>query len=259
VIDISGSQPQQGGFLIVRYVNGPDWVESATAYFNSAGYGMTYENGRWLAMIGLPTWFTTGYYPIEVWTGETLLAAGAVDVYDGGFTYEDITLPPSSTDLLTDQARINEERALVESIEAGFTPEVYWSGAWILPAEGTYSSNFGDHRSINGGPYYPHTGQDIANYEGTPVYASAPGVVAMSQELYLYGNSVIIDHGVGVFSSYNHLQSAVVTVGQWVEQGQLIGYMGQTGFVSGPHVHWEAIIRNVQVDPRLFTDPDSVP
>jgi murein DD-endopeptidase MepM/ murein hydrolase activator NlpD len=228
-------------------------VDTATAYFTGAGYNMTYTNGRWYSFIGLPTWFTVGSYPVEVWSGEALLAAGNLYVDLGGFTFTDIELPPSSVDLLTDQARIDAEAALVESIEAGFTPEKYWSGPWVRPAEGVDSSNFGDSRSVNGGPYFPHTGQDIANEEGTPIYASAAGVVAMAQELYLYGNSVIIDHGVGVFSSYNHMQSSVVTPGQYVEQGQLIGYMGQTGFVSGPHVHWEAIIRNVRVDPRLFT------
>lgn len=251
-IDISGSQPKQGGFLLVRLAAVPGYT-GATAYFTGAGYNMTFTGDRWYAFIGLPTWFTIGGYPIEVWSGDTLLASGYLDVGDGGFTYEDITLPPSSVDLLTDQARIDEERALVESIESAFTPEKYWSGTWILPAEGNFSSNFGDMRSVNGGAYYPHTGQDIANDEGTPIYAAASGVVAMAQELYLYGNSVIIDHGVGVFSSYNHMQQSIVTPGQYVQQGELIGYMGQTGFVSGPHVHWEAIIRNVRVDPKLFT------
>lgn len=251
-IDVTGSQPKQGGFLLVRLRGMPGAV-NPTTYFTGAGYNMTQQGDDWYTFIGLPTWFTIGGYPLEVWSGDTILASGFLDVGEGGFVFDDITLPPSSVDLLTDQTRVNQEAALVESIESVFTPERYWSGAWTLPAEGTYTSNFGDSRSINGGPYSPHTGQDIANDEGTPLYAAAAGVVAMAQELYLYGNSVIIDHGVGVFSSYNHMQSSVVSPGQYVQQGELIGYIGQTGFVSGPHVHWEAIIRNVRVDPKLFT------
>ena len=99
-----------------------------------------------------------------------------------------------------------------------FTPERYWAGPWIVPTVGNVTSNFGEHRSINGGAYFPHTGHDMANLSGTPVYASASGVVAMAEPLYLYGNSIIIDHGAGVFSSYNHLSEGVVTLGQFVNQ-----------------------------------------
>ena len=240
--------------MLVRLVAPPAGLTDATAYFTGAGYGMLPEGDRWYTYIGLPTWFTVGGYPLEVWSGEILVAAGELTVSEGGFLFEQITLPPSSVDLLTDAARIEQERLLVESIESAVTPERYWSGAWVLPAVGNYTSDFGEQRSINGGAYFPHSGQDIANLEGTPVFASASGLVAMAQQLYLYGFSVIIDHGVGVFSSYNHLQNYAVVPGQFVQQGEFIGYMGQTGFVSGPHVHWEAIIRNVRVDPRHFLE-----
>jgi murein DD-endopeptidase MepM/ murein hydrolase activator NlpD len=77
--------------------------------------------------------------------------------------------------------------------------------------------------------------------------------VALAEQLFLYGNSVIIDHGAGVFSGYNHMQSIVVAPGESVALGQPIGYMGQTGLVTGPHVHWEAVVHGVRVDPLLWT------
>jgi murein DD-endopeptidase MepM/ murein hydrolase activator NlpD len=188
-----------------------------------------------------------------VWDGGSLVASGTVSVGDGGFTYESFEVPPAASDLLIDQPRIDAERNQVAAIESVYTPTKYWAGPWIVPTQAEESSQFGAMRSENGGPYISHTGVDLANNEGTPVYASATGVVAFASALYLYGNSVIIDHGVGVFSDYSHMQSIVVTAGQTVQQGDLIGYMGQTGFATGPHTHWEAIVHGVRVDPRLFT------
>ena len=77
--------------------------------------------------------------------------------------------------------------------------------------------------------------------------------MALNEALLLYGNTVIIDHGVGVFSLYAHMDSSVVTAGQSVRKGELIGYMGQTGYVTGPHLHWEAIVHGTRVNARLFT------
>lgn len=253
-IDLSGSQAKQGGFLIVRLVNTPA-LSSATAYIAATGYNMTYSNasGDWYTYIGLDVFFPLGDYPLEVWDGNSLVAATTASIGDGGFTYEDITAPPAVGDLLLDQPRIDAERDQVAAIEAVVTAEKYWSGPWIVPTVGETTSNFGAMRSTNGGPYFPHTGVDLANNAGTPVYASADGVVAFAAPLYLYGNGIIIDHGVGVFSAYNHLQQSLVTAGQFVHEGDLIGYMGETGFATGPHLHWEAIVHGVRVDARLFT------
>jgi len=253
-IDLSGSQPKQGGFLIVRLVNTPG-VSAPAAYLNATGYNMSYSqtSGDWYTYIGLDIYFGIGDYPIEVWDGGTLVSAGTLHVNDGGFTYEDITAPPAVGDLLLDQPRIDAEREQVAAIEAVVTPEKYWSGPWIVPTVGETTSNFGAMRSTNGGPYYPHSGVDLANSAGTPIYAAADGTVAFASALYLYGNSVILDHGVGVFSDYSHMQSFVVSAGQFVHQGDLIGYMGETGFATGPHLHWEAIVHGVRIDARLFT------
>ncbi len=237
----------------MRLTNAPN-VNRATVYINSTGYDMSYEAGDddWYAYIGLATDAALGDHPIEVWDGDTLLASSSVRVVDGAFDYVSFDLPPSSNDLLLDQAAIDSEREAMASVESVVTPTRYWSGPWIIPTTGTTASNFGEMRSENGGAYFPHTGVDIANGEGTPVYAAADGVVALAQPGYLYGNIVIIDHGVGVFSAYAHLQQSVVTAGQTVHQGDLIGYMGATGFVTGPHLHWEAIVHGVRVDARLF-------
>jgi murein DD-endopeptidase MepM/ murein hydrolase activator NlpD len=211
------------------------------------------EGDRWFAVIGLPTWVPVGGYPLEIAGPSGTLASESVTISEGGFQFESIDLPPEAGNLLLDSARIEEERIRVEQIVSAFTPERYWSGAWLVPAQGVVSNPFGLQRSINGGPYFPHSGTDIAADLGTPVFAAASGVVALAEQLFLYGNSVIIDHGAGVFSGYGHLDRLAVAVGQWVNQGDLIGYMGTTGLSSGPHVHWEAIVHGVRVDPMLWT------
>jgi murein DD-endopeptidase MepM/ murein hydrolase activator NlpD len=253
-IDLSGSQAKQGGFLIVRLVNTPG-LSAAAAYINGTGYYMSYSEASadWYAYIGLDVFLPLGDYALEVWDGNAFVSSTTASIGDGGFTYESFDVPPAVGELLLDQPRIDAEREQVAAIEAGVTPQKYWSGPWIVPTVGETTSNFGAMRSTNGGPYYPHTGVDLANSEGTPIYAAADGMVAFASELYLYGNSIIIDHGVGVFSSYNHMQSFIVTAGQLVSQGDLIGYMGTTGFSTGAHLHWEAIVHGVRIDARLFT------
>lgn len=249
---MSGSAAQQGGFLIVRLAHGPSDLAWANAFFNGAPYAMLPASDVWYAYIGLGQYLPPGDYALEITSEAGTIAAGSVTIGEGGFRYADITLPPSSIDLLSDQAAIDAERATLEATYAVFTPEKLWSGPWILPAEGFISNEFGLQRSINGGPYSGHSGTDIANDEGTPLYAAASGRVALAQGLYLFGNMVIIDHGAGVFSSYNHMSSIAVSAGQAVAQGDYLGAMGETGFVSGPHVHWEAIIHGFKVDPMLF-------
>ena len=237
----------------MRLLNPPADLTSATAYFGGAGYSMFDAGDRWHRVIGLETYTPVGDYPIEVDGPAGVVAAGTLTVFDGGFQYESIDLPPSSTDLLQDQAAVDAERATLNAIYAGFTPAKMWSGAWSWPAVGTISNAFGLQRSINGGAYYPHTGTDIANEKGTPLVAAASGTVVLARAMYLYGNAVVIDHGLGVYTSYNHMDSIAVAEGQGVSQGDYLGAMGETGFVNGPHVHWEAIISGVRTDATLWT------
>lgn len=237
----------------MRLYNAPSGLPWANAFFNGEPYPMLSSGGVWYAYIGLGQYLSVGGYPLEITSEAGTIASGSVTISEGGFVFEDITLPPSSIDLLQDQAAIDAERATLAQVYEQFTPDRLWSGPWIVPAQGNISDPFGTQRSINGGPYGGHSGVDIANETGTPIHASAGGIVALAQEMYLYGNVVIIDHGAGIFSSYNHMDSIAITAGQQVAQGDYLGGMGETGFVSGPHVHWEAIIHGLRVDAMLFT------
>ena len=122
----------------------------------------------------------------------------------------------------------------------------------IMPTSGIESSEFGVRRFINGNPRNRHTGLDIAAPEGTNVYAPLDGLVLFSEEFFYRGNIVYIDHGNGLISSFSHLQESLVKKNKKVKTGDLIGKVGKTGRVTGPHLHWEVSILGTTVDPKLF-------
>ncbi len=126
-----------------------------------------------------------------------------------------------------------------------------------LPARGPLSSHFGLKRYFNGQPRAPHSGLDIAAPEGTSIHAPAPGTVIETGEYFFNGNTVFIDHGAGVVTMYNHLKTIAVKPGMQLNTGDLLGQVGRTGRVTGPHLHWSVSLNNSRVDPMLFLTPEA--
>ena len=244
---------KQGGFLLVRLEHAPPGTQKATASLDGESYPMVPDGDGWLAVIGLATDFPVGDYTLEVRAGGTDIGSAPLSVAEGGYERLALTMPQESIDLLSDAAAIEEERRVVAETYATFTPERLWSGGWLLPVQGAISNGFGVQRSVNGGPFGTHGGADIVADGGTPVVAAASGRVALAQPLYLLGSSVIIDHGAGLLTGYHHMSSIAASAGQEIAKGDLVGYVGATGFVSGDHLHWEARIHGVKVDPLLLT------
>lgn len=152
--------------------------------------------------------------------------------------------------------RIAQERELVRATLRLVTRVPLWHGAFIRPAEGRTTSPYGQRRLFNRELTSRHTGLDIDGDTGDPVYASNSGRVKLSRDLFYSGNSVYIDHGLGFYTAYFHLSQSEVTEGQWVERGELIGRIGATGRVTGPHLHWGVYLQGVPVDPLSLLDPD---
>jgi murein DD-endopeptidase MepM/ murein hydrolase activator NlpD len=126
----------------------------------------------------------------------------------------------------------------------------YWDESFTRPVPGCVNSPFGLERYHNGKPAgRHHLGVDMRGVLGTPVKAPAPGVVRLARKLQLQGGTVGIDHGQGAVTSYYHLSRLAVREGQIVKRGQIIAYVGATGFATGPHLHWNFIVNGVQVDP----------
>jgi murein DD-endopeptidase MepM/ murein hydrolase activator NlpD len=145
--------------------------------------------------------------------------------------------------------RIKAETALLAKVFAVLTLERLWTGPFIKPVDGPSTGRYGELSVFNGEPRSRHRGTDFRASTGTPVRAPARGRVALSEDLYFSGGSVIIDHGHGLFSQLAHLSRRDVEEGAMVEAGQVVGLAGATGRVTGPHLHWSARLGTASIDP----------
>ena len=147
------------------------------------------------------------------------------------------------------QERIKNDREKVRQALASITAGRQWTLPLARPVPGAVSSQFGLQRVFNGKPRGLHRGLDLRGAEGTPVQACADGQAVLCDNLYFAGNSVYLSHGEGVFTAYIHLSEIVVTPGQQVRRGQVIGRVGATGRVTGPHLHLSLFVQGHTVDP----------
>lgn len=149
--------------------------------------------------------------------------------------------------------RANEERDQLRHIFDQVTPQKLWTGRFRVPLDGvTTGGNFGKRRILNGQPGSPHGGVDFPATTGTPVHAAQGGHVVLAKELFFSGNTVVVDHGLGIYTFYGHLSAVDVQAGEAVDPGQVLGKVGATGRVTGPHLHWGLTVERARVNPLLL-------
>lgn len=166
------------------------------------------------------------------------------------FPTQRITMDTSTAGTMSKKGALRAEKELVQSAMRGSYGGPLWQGSWIVPTSGRSTSSYGRKRYVNGKWWGQHNGADIKASAGAPVVATNAGRVVLSQYLpTLRGNCIVVDHGCNVFSIYMHLSQRLANVGEAVAKGQLIGRVGATGFVTGPHLHWEVRIGWEPVDP----------
>ena len=149
-------------------------------------------------------------------------------------------------------ARIKQDNINVANARSGNTDLDALFTRFEWPVKGVISGVYGSQRILNGVPKWPHYGLDIANETGTPVYAPVDGVVTMADDLYYSGNTLILDHGMRVFSTFLHMDTITVEVGETVKQGEQIGTIGSTGRSTGPHLDWRINLGNTRLDPQTI-------
>ncbi len=232
---------------------------SAVAFSDNVHYPLVAHGGDFWGVIAAAGDAVVGVHDITVQLlddNDNVMSemATQMTVDDIGYPVENIDLPPAVNNSL-DPALIQQEEDARAATFSQFTAQKLWLGQFIWPIQPVVvTSPYGIRRSYNGGPVSSfHGGIDLAADEGAPVVAANSGRVAWVGTRPDYGNTVLIDHGDGVFSGYSHLSAIAVQAGQMVNIGDLVGNVGSTGLATGPHLHWEIDVCGVPVDPTPWT------
>ena len=258
------------------FVAAPDSVPEGTAFMVtvSAPAGSPPLEAAWLGHKLHPAWAVAG----EGLEARLLLGLGMREKLEGdehelelrcgdeivlrsirraprSYPEQHLDVPRKYTELSEENlARHERERAAVREALDRVSPGEAWSLPLTRPVPGEVSSDFGLRRFFNGEPKQPHGGVDLRGAEGTPVRACADGVVTLAGDHFFAGGSVYLDHGQGLVSMAFHLSEILVKEGQRVRRGQIIGRIGETGRVTGPHLHWGVSLQGQLVDPLLLLD-----
>ncbi|HEX2710939.1 MAG TPA: M23 family metallopeptidase [Candidatus Acidoferrales bacterium] len=256
-LQLSSSESSQGSLLLVEVHSASslaelkaEWVGHTLSFWRDANR----ESVR-RALLGVDLQRPAGEYPVtlaaQLESGEPATCRALISVKAGRFATEKLRVgrkfvKPSPKDL----ERAEQERQRLGEIFARVTPERLWQGGFRLPVEGARATgNFGRRRVLNGQAGAPHSGEDFPAATGTPVHAAQSGRVVLAEELFFSGNTVVLDHGLGLFTFYGHLESIAVASGEAVETGTILGRVGATGRVTGPHLHWAVRLGEARVSP----------
>lgn len=192
---------------------------------------------------------------IAEWTenGEPLKSVATIEIKRGKFRVNKLTVDPSLTQPSDEEkVRIEQDKKDIEAALSAPAAEALWDKDFAMPTTGGVTSLFGNQRTYNGEVKSIHFGVDLRANEKTPIYAANAGKVVVARGFFMAGNMVMIDHGLGVFSSYAHLSAIDVAPGAMVKKGDKLGMAGATGRVTGPHLHWATRVNGVSVDPMQF-------
>ncbi len=240
-----------GGVVVIPL---PD-KEKPEVRYNNKPVLVANQNQQWHAVIGIPLSAKAGKQKITVTGDNGNKATHTFNISDKEYETQHLTITNKRkvNPYADDMPRINREKQQSnEALAQWSTQLLAQSLQFISPVEGRYSSSFGLRRYFNEQPRKPHSGLDIAAPTGTPIKAPADGKVILTGDMFFNGNSVFLDHGQGLITMYMHMNSIEVKEGQTVKQGELIGTVGETGRVTGPHLHWGISLNNARVNPLLF-------
>ncbi len=248
--DLPRSESVPGG---VRLISLPGSSDAApVASFQQHRVMVIRRQDQWLAVVGIPLDAPPSEAVLEVQSG----AAKHFPIGPKTYTVQRLTVAPGQVDLAPqDASRAAQERTRILSAIATFTPTAPASLGLLQPVPGVRSSSFGLRRVFNGEARNPHTGMDIAAAIGTPIRAAADGTVVDTGDYFFNGNTVIVDHGEGLLTVYCHLSVIGVHQGDVLRRGEVIGQVGKTGRVTGPHLHFAVVLNQAFVDPALFLPP----
>lgn len=222
---------------------------SATVFGKEIAFDFDRQRRVWSALVGIDLDTKPGTYRLRVETSDAGRVNRSLRVLPKSFPVRRLRVPENfvnpPAEALEQIARDNKK---VAEAFARRTPK-RWLGIFVLPVDGKPTSNFGTRSYYNGRRRSPHNGVDFVSEAGTPVRASNHGVVVLADSLYFTGNTVIVDYGARIFSLFAHLSEFRIASGDTVAPETIIGLVGATGRVTGPHLHWSVRLDGARVDP----------
>jgi len=252
------ARAQQPGELILVTVefDQPSSV-TGTVFNTELRFFPTGKPTVWQALVGLDVELEPGEYPLDVKVrterGAEVCETRMLRISTRVFATRYLTLPEKYVNPPAGlQERIRRETEEVKAIFSTVSPERLWNGPFRRPLPGAVISAFGKRSVLNGQPRSVHSGVDLRALTGTPLKAPASGRVVLTKDLYFAGGSIIVDHGLGLYSHFAHLSGFKVKEGQFVERGEIIGFTGRSGRVQGPHLHWSVRLFNSRIDPMAL-------
>jgi murein DD-endopeptidase MepM/ murein hydrolase activator NlpD len=239
----------------IAFIEIPGGELAPTALIDTRRAAVIRHDNRWLAIVGIPLSTKPGPHKIKVST-----PSGTVDVpfqiTDKSYRTQSLTIKndrqvnPKSEDLKRIESEQERSNVALSKFSTGGAPVF----ALASPVDGQRSDSYGSRRIFNGQPRNPHSGMDIAAAKGTPIHSPAAGTVVEAGTFFFNGNTLFIDHGYGLVTMYCHLSEINVKVGDRLAAGDVVGTVGATGRVTGPHLHFGVALNRAMVDPALFLE-----
>lgn len=250
--------PAPGDFLIIEAGPAINHREAEISFdFPGIAAPLYHLGGTIYTLIAISYEALPGSYEILVKQKDSgdIIVEKALEIPEKEFRLSRFSMPASRTEGWT-AARLAEDREKVRKARNQTEPHPLWLQKFIHPLEGRITSEYGAIRIINDNPPRRHSGIDIGAEEGTIIISPNDGIIRLAEFLLSGGETVIIDHGMGLSSTYMHLHTIEAEVGQIIKRGEVIGTVGMTGYATGPHLHWEVNIGQNPVNPEQLLDND---
>lgn len=249
VVDVRARSVAPGEALVVDVAPAGTAGRVEVRAFDRTSAAYALGPGRWQAIVGIDLDTVPGPHALTVMVDGVAAGERTLEVEPKPFPVRrlrvnpDFVNPPKSA-----ETRIADESRLLERIYASSAPERLWTGGFGRPVPHKANSRFGTRSVFNGEPRSAHGGTDFLSPAGTPIRAPQAGRAVVARDLYFSGRTVIIDHGLGVFSQLAHMSRIDVSEGDLVPSGRIVGLVGATGRVTGAHLHWGLRVNGARVD-----------